>query len=190
MLARVFAVSALLCASAFAAPQYASAVKPLYADATSTKAVGKLLPTAEVEVLKEEGNRVLVSISGYQDAGKPAIYFAAGKRILSAGFDGKAGIEFKKNGSVVVDGATYEKVTATVWTDKSNLTPELAPLFAKGKELFSQNCSMCHGLHAEKEFSANQWPSMFKSMAGRTGIDKNDYQLVIEYLQKHAKDMQ
>lgn len=189
MLSRVFAVSALLCASAFAA-QYATTVKPLYADATSKKVIGKLLPTAEVEVLKEEGNRVLVSISGYQDAGKPAIYFVAGKRILNAGFDGKAGIEFKKSGSEVVDGKTYEKVTATVWTDKSDLTSDVAPLYAKAKDLFSQNCSMCHGLHPEKEFSANQWPSMFKSMAGRTGIDKNDYQLVIEYLQKNAKDMQ
>lgn len=189
MFVRVFTLFALLCASSFAA-QYATTVKPLYADATSKKVIGKLLPTAEVEVIKEEGNRVLVSISGYQDAGKPAIYFVAGKRILNAGFDGKAGVEFKKNGSEVVDGKTYEKVTATVWTDKSNLSPEVAPLYAKAKDLFSQNCSMCHGLHPEKEFSANQWPSMFKSMAGRTGIDKNDYQLVIEYLQKNAKDMQ
>ena len=30
---------------------------------------------------------------------------------------------------------------------------------------------------------------MFKSMAMRTGIDKKDYYLVIEYLQKHAKDI-
>lgn len=189
MLARVFAVSALLSASLFAG-QYATTVKTLYADAVSKKVIGKLLPTAEVEVLKEEGNRVLISISGYQDSGKPAIYFVAGKRILNAGFDGKAGVEFKKLGSEVVDGKTYEKVSTTVWTDKSNLVGDVAPLYAKAKELFSQNCSMCHGLHPEKEFSANQWPSMFKSMAGRTGIDKNDYQLVIEYLQKNAKDMQ
>lgn len=189
MLARVFAASALLSASLFAG-QYATTVKPLYADSASKKVVGKLLPTAEVEILKEEGNRVLVSISGYQDAGKPAIYFVAGKRILNAGFVSNSGVEFKKVGSEVVDGKTYDKVSATVWTDKSDLTADVAPLYAKAKDLFSQNCSMCHGLHPATEFSANQWPSMFKSMAGRTGIDKNDYQLVIEYLQKNAKDMQ
>ena len=189
MFTRVLTLSTLLSASLFAG-QYATTVKPLYADATSKKVIGKLLPTAEVEILKEEGNRVLVSISGYQDAGKPAIYYVAGKRILNAGFDGKSGVEFKKNGSEVVDGKTYEKVSVTAWTDKSDLTSDVAPLYAKAKDLFSQNCSMCHGLHPEKEFSANQWPSMFKSMAGRTGIDKKDYQLVIEYLQKNAKDMQ
>ena len=57
------------------------------------------------------------------------------------------------------------------------------------ENIFEQNCSMCHSLHHTQEFSANQWPSMFKSMAMRTGIDKKDYYLVIEYLQKHAKDM-
>ena len=180
MFTRVLTLSALLSASLFAG-QYATTVKPLYADATSKKVIGKLLPTAEVEILKEEGNRVLVSISGY---------YVAGKRILNAGFDGKSGVEFKKNGSEAVDGKTYEKVSVTAWTDKSDLTSDVAPLYAKAKDLFSQNCSMCHGLHPEKEFSANQWPSMFKSMAGRTGIDKKDYQLVIEYLQKNAKDMQ
>lgn len=156
MFVRVLTLSALLSASVFAG-QYATSVKPLFADSSSKKVIGKLLPTTEVEVLKKEGNRVLVSISGFQDGNKPAIYFVAGKRILNAGFDGKAGVEFKKNGSEVVDGKTYEKVTATVWTDKSNLSPEVAPLYAKAKDLFSQNCSMCHGLHPEKEFSANQW---------------------------------
>lgn len=40
-----------------------------------------------------------------------------------------------------------------------------------------------------QKISVNQWPSMFKSMAMRTGIDKKDYYLVIEYLQKHTKDI-
>lgn len=189
MFVRVLTLSALLSASVFAG-QYATSVKPLFADSSSKKVIGKLLPTTEVEVLKKEGNRVLVSISGFQDGNKPAIYFVAGKRILNAGFDGKAGVKLTKVGEQAVDGKVYNKVTAEVWTEDSDFTPDLKALYAKAKDLFSQNCSMCHGLHPEKEFSANQWPSMFKSMAGRTGIDKNDYQLVIEYLQKNAKDMQ
>lgn len=74
MFVRVLTLSALLSASVFAG-QYATSVKPLFADSSSKKVIGKLLPTTEVEVLKKEGNRVLVSISGFQDGNKPAIYF-------------------------------------------------------------------------------------------------------------------
>ncbi|RDU69435.1 heme-binding protein [Helicobacter cholecystus] len=188
MFIRVLTLSSLLSILVFA-DQYATSVKPLFADNSSTKVIGKLLPTAEVEVIKKEGSRVLISISGFQDGNKPAIYFVAGKRILNAGFDGKAEVKFLKIGEEVVDKKVYSKVKVEVWTEDSDFTSDLKALYTKANDLFSQNCSMCHGLHPTKEFSANQWPSMFKSMAGRTGIDKKDYQLVIEYLQKHAKDM-
>ena len=180
----LFALNALVFA------QYATEVKPLYADATSTKVIGKLLPTAKVEIIKEEGSRVLLSIEGFQEEGKSAVYFVPGKRILNAGFDSKAGVTFETLGTQELDGKTYHKVKVQVWTDKEGLSEDVDALYAKAKEMYEQNCSMCHGLHPVKEFSANQWPSIFKAMAGRTGIEKKDYFLVIEYLQKNAKDME
>lgn len=180
----------LCCGSVFAAPMYVTEVKPLYQDSTNTKVIGKLLPTTKVEVLKTQGDRALLSIEGYQEENKPAIYFIPGKRILSAGFDSKANINFKQGEKEVVDGKNYYKVKVEFWSENNALDPDLSKIYSQAKDLFEQNCSMCHGLHQTKEFNANQWPSMFKSMAGRTGIDKKDYQLVIEYLQKHAKDMQ
>lgn len=39
----------------------------------------------------------------------------------------------------------------------------------------------------KKEFTANTWSAIFRSMVDRTGIDKKDRWLVIEYLQKNAK---
>lgn len=53
MFVRVLTLSALLSASVFAG-QYATSVKPLFADSSSKKVIGKLLPTTEVEVLKKK----------------------------------------------------------------------------------------------------------------------------------------
>ncbi|WP_027326701.1 hypothetical protein [Helicobacter pametensis] len=190
MFSRIFAFIAAMGSLAFAQTQYATTVKPLYADAKSEKVIGKLLPTAKVEVLKTDGKRVLISIEGFQEEAKPAIYFVAGKRILNAGFDGKAGVKFEKLDSQEIDEKIYNKVKVQVWTDNADLVNDVEALYAQAKDMYEQNCSMCHGLHPVKEFTANQWPSMFKAMAGRTGIEKKDYFLVIQYLQKNAKDMQ
>lgn len=190
MFSKIFTFVVAMGSLAFAQTQYATTVKPLYADAKSSKVIGKLLPTAEIEVIKIEGKRVLISIEGFQEDNKPALYYVAGKRILNAGFDSKAGVKFEKLDSQKVDGKTYNKSKVQIWTDNSDLTNDINALYAQAKGMYEQNCSMCHGLHSVKEFNANQWPSMFKAMAGRTGIDKKDYFLVIEYLQKNAKDMQ
>ncbi|GAA7268551.1 hypothetical protein HpCK38_19930 [Helicobacter pylori] len=149
MFIRVLTLSSLLSILVFA-DQYATSVKPLFADNSSTKVIGKLLPTAEVEVIKKEGSRALISISGFQDGNKPAIYFVAGKRILNAGFDGKAGVKFLKIGEEVVDKKVYSKVKVEVWTEDSDFTSDLKALYTKANDLFSQNCSMCHGLHQQK----------------------------------------
>ena len=179
----------VLALSGFLFADFSVEVSPLYHDSKDTKVIGKILPTAEIKVLQEEGSRVKVQINGYQDGNSPALYFIAGKRILNAAFDRKAEIDFKKIKTQKVDGKNYTLVETQVWMDKKYLTSKSKPLFDRAKNLFEQNCSMCHSLHQPKEFSANQWPSMFKSMAGRTSIDKKDYQLVIQYLQKNAKDI-
>lgn len=190
MLSRVVAIFGIFCSVCFAQAQYATTVKTLYADANSKKVIGKLLPTAEVEVLKKEGGRVLLSIEGYINGDSLlGVYFVPGKRILNAGFVKDAGVKFEKISSQNEDGKTYNKVKIQAWSEEGDLSNDLNALLAQGKDMYEQNCSMCHGLHPVKEFTANQWPSMFKAMAGRTGIDKKDYHLVIEYLQKNAKDM-
>lgn len=180
----------IIAASNFLFADFVTEVSPLYSGVKETKVIGKLLPTAEVEVLQKDGDRVKVRISGYQEGDKPALYFVAGKRILNAGFDSKAGVVFNKTQETKnIDGKDYTLVQTEAWMESKYLTKDLKPLLAKGKEMFEQNCSMCHALHRTDEFTANQWPSMFKSMAGRTAIEKKDYQLVIQYLQKNAKDM-
>lgn len=184
-----FLIIGILAFSNFLFADFVTEVSSLYNSASDTKVIGKILPTAEVEVLQKEGDRAKIKISGYQEDNKPALYFVAGKRILNAGFDSKAKVEFQKLQTKQVDGKEYTLAQTEAWIEAKYLTKDVKPLLSKGKDLFEKNCAMCHALHQTKEFTANQWPSMFKSMAGRTGIDKKDYQLVIQYLQKNAKDM-
>lgn len=188
---KIAAVCGVLCSIAIAsAAQYATEVKNLYADSNGTKVVGKLLPTTEVQILKQENGKVLLAVEGYAEAGSDlAVYFVPGKRILNVGLTKGSGITLQTLSSTQVDGKAYNKVKLEAWSEEGALSEDLNGLLAQAKDMYEQNCSMCHGLHSVKEYTANQWPSMFKSMAGRTTIDKKDYQLVVAYLQKNAKDM-
>ena len=82
----------------------------------------------------------------------------------------------------------WDKVSLEIWADKKEFAKDNQAMLAKAKEQFTNNCGICHALHREKEFNANAWPAIFKSMVDRTGIEKKDRWLVIEYLQKNAKD--
>ncbi|WP_257876515.1 hypothetical protein [Campylobacter ureolyticus] len=70
------------CAFAFANEiVYSDVVKSLYADKSDKKAIGRLLPTAPVEILEKDGNILKIKIEGYiQDDVSEAIYFSEGKK--------------------------------------------------------------------------------------------------------------
>ncbi|PAF53985.1 hypothetical protein BKH42_03190 [Helicobacter sp. 13S00482-2] len=171
---------------------YAQSVKSLYLSPESTKVVGRLLPTSEVSIIKKSGNRVLLSISGYIIKNTDnAIYFLAGKRILTAGLVKNSGAKFKIISSMKdkTTDTVYQKITTELWSDEENLISDLESIYKRANELYSTNCSSCHSAHNPKEYKANQWPSVIKSMIGRTGLSKDEGYLIIEYMQKHANDI-
>ncbi|WP_104628978.1 cytochrome c3 family protein [Helicobacter bizzozeronii] len=166
---------------------YSPEVVALYLHPEDSKVVGKLLPTNGFEVLQSTPKRVLISLEGYVNPKAPfALYFNDHQRILVAAFAKNTPLEFKSKETSKV--GKWDKVRLEVWADKKDFVSSDTQLFSHAKELFTNNCGTCHALHATHEFNANAWPSIFKSMASRTGIDKKDHWLVIEYLQKNAKD--
>lgn len=170
--------------------KYASKVKSLYKEGND-KVVGRLLPTAQVEVLEQKGDKVLLKIEGYAQADKQvALYFAPNRRILNAGFSKNADVKFKIAESFQESESKQEWIKASVelWSENADLIESVEPLYKEAQELFG-NCSVCHALHPPKEFNANQWPSVVKSMKSRVGYDSNQEYLVSQYLQKNAKDM-
>lgn len=170
--------------------KYASKVKSLYKEGDN-KVVGRLLPTAQVEVLERKDNKVLLRIQGYtQLDSQAALYFAPNRRILNAGFQKNIGVSFK-NLEVFKESETKQEwalASVELWSEDSNLVANVDELYNEAKDLFA-NCSICHALHPPKEFTANAWPSVIKSMKSRVGYDNDQEYLVSQYLQKNAKDM-
>ncbi|QDF29283.1 cytochrome C [Halarcobacter anaerophilus] len=187
----IFGVSLLSISLYGSEIMYSSSVKNLFETSDSTTRKGRLLPTSEVKILEKKGNRVKIEMEGYMKSGvSTAIYFVKGKRILVAGLSKSGNFDIKKISSSKDENAVeWEKVVLTAYTKNSNLTKDLDSLYSKAQELFKNNCSICHPAHPVNEFTANQWPSMFKAMVNRTAIQKQDRYLVTQYLQKHAKDM-
>ncbi|WP_419768964.1 cytochrome C [Arcobacter sp.] len=170
---------------------YSSSVKNLYETADSNSSKGRLLPTSKVIVVEKNSDKSKIEIEGFMKAGvSNAIYFVKGKRILIAGLSKSGKFDVKKlSTSKDEDGVEWEKVVLTAYTKNENLSKDLKPLYEKADDLYKNNCAICHPAHPVNEYTANQWPSMFKAMVNRTAIPKQDRHLVTQYLQKHAKDM-
>lgn len=184
-----FAVIFALFSSVSWGESYATKVKQLYLP-NAQKAVGRLLPSAEVKMLDEKDGKVEVEISGWIEENIPsAVYFAPNRRILVAGIDKKTTYNFDSGKSVEDGGKKWIQIKAKFLTEKDGFSDDLDSMYKSAEEMYQTNCSICHKLHEKKEFNANQWPSMINSMLSRTAISKEESYLLIQYLQKNAKDM-
>ncbi len=170
---------------------YSNSVKNLYEAADSSTVKGRLLPTSKVTIVEKNSDKSKIEIEGFMKAGvSNAVYFVKGKRILVAGLSKSGNFDVKKlSSSKDEDGVEWEKVVLTAYTNNENLSKDLKPLYDKAEDLYKNNCAICHPAHPVGEFTANQWPSMFKAMVNRTAIPKQERYLVTQFLQKHAKDM-
>lgn len=180
----------LVCASvAFAKNMYSDKVLSLYFDKNDAKPVGRLLPTNAFEVLKTEGDKVLLKISGFVNPAAPSVlYYNDSQRVMVAAF-GK-NTPPKLLGVVKGQDGKWDKASIEVWADKGEFVANTDEMFARAKTIYMENCGICHTAHKESEFGANQWQATFNAMLSRTGIAKEDSWLIIEYLQKHSKDIQ
>ncbi|MBK2000012.1 cytochrome c3 family protein [Campylobacter sp. 2018MI35] len=166
---------------------YSDEVVSLYLNKDDAKVIGKLLPTNPFEILKDQNNKVMIRISGYINPKFPSvIYFNNSQRIIVAAFSKNIKLNYSQIKKV--EKGKWDKVNLEIWADKKDFSKDNRKMLNHAKELFVNNCGICHALHSEKEFNVNAWPAIFKSMVNRTSIDKKDQWLVIEYLQKNAKD--
>lgn len=187
--AKALFIIAFVFANALLAETYSAKVKSLYLP-EQTKAVGRLLPTAEVKMLGDSGDKVEIEISGWIEDGVPsAVYFAPNRRILVAGINKSTQYKFDDGKSVEDGGKKWIQIKAKFLTEKDGFSDDVDSMYKSAEEMYATNCSICHKLHEKKEFNANQWPSMINSMLSRTAISKEESYLLIQYLQKNAKDM-
>lgn len=171
---------------------YTSSVKNLFESANGSSSKGRLLPTSKIKILEKQGDKIKIELEGYmKDGVNSAVYYSVGNRILVAGISKSAKFDFKTiSTSKDEEGVEWQKVSFVAFTENDNLTDDLDGLYKKAQAIFDTNCALCHPGHPSSEFTANQWPSIIKSMIGRTAMTKDENYLVTQYLQKHAKDMQ
>ena len=96
----------------------------------------------------------------------------------------------KPNGSLT-DPETdivWKDVTLEGWVKDKGLAPRLDDLWTPAWELFSTRCTVCHQRRIPEKYTANQWRSLLKVMGPRTGLPKPKQQLILAFLQYHAKD--
>lgn len=171
--------------------QFASQTIKTYSGADDAKSVGKVLPTTPFEVVKVQGDKALVKITGWnQGKIKRVVYYSKGERIISAVFSKKAKYEIKvleTLNKVAGSKKPWTKVEVTTWVDNKGFIDDIKPLFAEAKSLLDTNCGLCHAAHPTHEYSANQWPSVIKAMFPRTPMSKEQKHLITQYAQKHAK---
>lgn len=173
----------ILFSFAFGETFYSDKVVSLYLDESIKSPQGRLLPTNGAKVLEKKGDLVKLEISGFVNPASPyVVYTSATKRIFVAAFSKNTKIDYK-----ILEKGNFNKVSFTAWAKNSGFVTENETMMKRANQLFTENCGICHKLHDINEFNANQWPSTFKSMASRTGIDKSDRWLVIQYLQKTTK---
>lgn len=141
-------------------------------------------------MLGDFGDKVEIEISGWIEDGVPsAVYFAPNRRILVAGINKSTQYKFDDGKSVEDGGKKWIQIKAKFLTEKDGFSDDVDSMYKSAEEMYATNCSICHKLHEKKEFNANQWPSMINSMLSRTAISKEESYLLIQYLQKNAKDM-
>ena len=189
----LFFILALSCVCMYASEStYTSSVKNLYETADSSKSKGRLLPTSEIKVLEKEGDKIKIELEGYmKDGVDSAVYFSVGKRILIAGLSKSGNFDFKTiSTSKDEEGIEWKKVSFIAYTKNDNLTDDLDALYKSAQTIFTNNCAICHPAHGTHEYTANQWPSIVKSMITRTAMTKEENYLVTQYLQKHASDIE
>lgn len=185
---KIFILFMLGCAFCFGKELYFSdKVISLYAQKEDSKAVGRLLPTNAFEIIQTQNDMILLEISGFVNPKAPSVlYFNDTQRIIVAAFSKNEKLDF--NSYVKSKTGKWDKASIRMWAKKAEFAKSDKQMLERAANLYAENCGICHTAHKVNEFSANAWSSVFRSMADRTAIAKEDHWLVIEYLQKNAKD--
>ena len=153
--------------------------------------MGKLLVSAPLQLISQDGDWFQISMQGWTQAGaERVIYAAPGIRVLHAVLS-KSAVETLVFSEKIEDPDTllvWTKTKLQGWINAPDLKPGLQDIWARAEPLFAERCTACHQRRIPHHYTANQWTSHLKVMGPRTGLPKDDQFLIRAYLQYHAKD--
>jgi trimethylamine-N-oxide reductase cytochrome c-type subunit TorC len=152
---------------------------------------GSLLAGSQVEVVALSGTLAQVKVSGWQQQGvERAIYALEGQRIVDAVLKPPAIAKLQQitTRTDPNTGIVWHQVALVGWLAKASLTDDAAGLWSEASTLYASHCGTCHALHPPDSHLANEWSGVASSMMQRSGLNDEQFRLVVKYLQMHAKD--
>jgi hypothetical protein len=170
-------------------PLYAAGSVPLYAAAADHSAVATITPGTALQADGPAASGMLVvTVEAWsQDGADSTLFAAAGRRIVLARL--KDGAARPPVLATVTDpyGNVWHQVRLMGFAPTADLVPDQQSIWGKARALYSKRCSACHALHRTNEFTANQWPTILKTMSKNAALQPDQAALIIQYLQTHAK---
>lgn len=172
---------------------FAVQTTPLYLTTdTKDENQGRVMPSAPVERIGQEGELIKVRIAGWRQEGvDKVLYFAPGKRIMSVSLSDETAKKVTA-GQSETDPATSQKWTAATleaYVERDKFLDNSQPLWDYARQMMTTNCSTCHSEPDMNHFTANQWIGVIQSMQTRTSLDPEQVRMLTQYAQKHGGDM-
>lgn len=155
------------------------------------KSAGRLFIASSFVVLERKPGWLRVGLRGWHQAGAERVLYALpGKRILTLVLGRTAVEQLRPLGTLTGEdtGITWREAAFEGWIKDEAVTADLDTIWSAAWELFTTRCTVCHQRRIPDMYTANQWGALLKIMGPRTGLPKDDQQLILKYLQNHAKD--
>ena len=169
-----------------------AAATTLYGGPQGKLALGVLTPGTPLTLtapMQEGASRVEVTLQGWSlQGGGSVVYAAMGKRITLLTLD-TAGLSKRKITKQSTDsyGNVWREIQISGWVSAKPLTSDISTVWSTAEKTYETRCSACHALHAPNQFTANQWPSILKTMAKNAALNPDQIAFVTKYLQTHAR---
>jgi hypothetical protein len=168
---------------------YTAGSVPLYAAAADHAAAATITPGTALQAdgSAASGMQAVTIEAWTQDGADSTLFAAAGRRIVLARL--KDGAAKPPVLATMTDpyGNVWHQVRLMGFAPTADLVPDQESVWVKARALYSKRCSACHALHHTNEFTANQWPTILKTMTRNAALQPDQAALITQYLQTHAK---
>jgi nitrate/TMAO reductase-like tetraheme cytochrome c subunit len=166
---------------------YPAQIIPLHNTPELEKTRAKVLPLTPLTIVEKQDDKVLVEVSGWQEAKKKVLYSEKGMRIAASTLRGVK--DQQESGETYQDPVSkniWKKVRIRGWLADTEVSKELAPNWNNLKFEYESKCGQCHLKIEEGHFTANDWPAQFMGMAKQAKLSKDETQAMLKYLQYHS----
>lgn len=157
----------------------------------SGTSIGRLLPGSPVKIVNNGDDQALIEVQGWAPENYQMIITSQlGERfsiaeVTEEGRDSRSILRTADD----LYGEQWQEVSMKGFAKKSELAEGVEPVWKLADRIYQDRCGSCHAAHAPTAYAINQWPGELETMADYGGLMGNEFALVKQYLQAHAKSL-